>query len=501
MVYAQLVGTGMTPTDIGFDFPDWRPHQLPIAERILNTPKKIIVLNASTGFGKSAVVQIPARVSLQRQLILTRTKALQTQYERDGIVALYGRDNYACNANSRVTAALGVCRIGIPCAFYHDGCNYFDQKRFAIDSDDKVLNYAYFFLEANGPGQFGNHDYIICDEAHCVPEELAKAFSIRIYFGDCKYLGIRTPRQKDLESLIHWARRNLDKVKKFPMKIYEAKFRAIELFRRMGMLALIDKPEEWVTETVDQAVIVRPIWPDGLAAVNLWPHASKFILASATINPDYTLPMLGMSRTDAEIIEAPSIFEKHQRPIFIRNHIWMNHKAEVNTLALWLKEIDDILDSYGPFKGLIHTGNYQLANLLLANSKHQARLIGHNAGDRLVTLERFKAMTGSQVLVSPSMTEGVDLPYDNCRFQIIAKVPYPNKLDKVWEARFAQDEQRASRIYTQATIDQIVQAAGRGMRAADDYCETWIIDANITRLLSRNTSDFPKFFREAIHAA
>jgi len=70
-------------------------------------------------------------------------------------------------------------------------------------------------------------------------------------------------------------------------------------------------------------------------------------------------------------------------------------------------------------------------------------------------------------------------------------------LDKVWQARFEQDKDRAGRIYTQATIDQVVQAAGRGMRAEDDYCETWIIDANIRRLL-QYTTDFPKFFREAI---
>jgi len=181
----------------------------------------------------------------------------------------------------------------------------------------------------------------------------------------------------------------------------------------------------------------------------------------------------------------------------LTGQLYLNHRSDENVYKHWVAQVDEILTLYPNHKGLIHTGNYQLANLLVLNSRHPHRMIGHSAETRQITLERFKNMNTNKVLVSPALTEGVDLPYDQCRFQIIAKVPFPNMLDKVWQARFEQDKDRAGRIYTQATIDQVVQAAGRGMRAEDDYCETWIIDANIRRLL-QYTTDFPKFFREAV---
>ena len=502
MLKVQLTGIGLRPSDIGFDFQSWRPGQLEIAEQMLNTDKRIITLSAPTGFGKSVAVQIPGRLSFQRQLILTRTKQLQTQYERDGIMALYGRDNYACMRMPKNTAAQGICRVGLPCKYFAEGCEYFDQKRFAIASQEVTLNYSYFFLEANGPGQFTNYDWIVCDEGHSVPEELSKTFTIRIYFPDCRPAGMKVPRDKTLPGLIHWAKQNLYRLRKraWVPTVQEhtnLKIRAIEFERQMELLAMIDNPDSWVVDLVEQAAIIRPIWPESLAGINLWPHSKKFIFCSATMNPAYTLPMLGIDPSEAEKIEIDSTFPKEYRPIFLTGQLYLNHRSDENVYKHWVAQVDEILALYPNHKGLIHTGNYQLANLLVLNSRHPHRMIGHSAETRQITLERFKNMNTNKVLVSPALTEGVDLPYDQCRFQIIAKVPFPNMLDKVWQARFEQDKDRAGRIYTQATIDQVVQAAGRGMRAEDDYCETWIIDANIRRLL-QYTADFPKFFREAV---
>lgn len=500
----QLVNSGLRPIDLGFDFPDWRAGQLEIAERILNSQKPVITLSAPTGFGKSAVVQIPARISLERQLILTRTKQLQTQYERDGIIALYGRDNYACNLQNRLTAAQGVCRLGVPCSFFNSGCNYYDQKRDAIAASEATLNYSYFFLEANGPGQFSQYDWIVCDEGHAVPEELSRTFSIRIYFPACRSYGIRVPKDKSLPSLITWARDNLQRLRFTIYRHKEASnnnnlaMRGIEFLHKMEQLSFILKAEDWICDLADQAATIRPIWPEFLAISNLWPHARKFVFSSATMNPAYTLPLLGIDPHNAENIEAPSSFFSGFRPIFIRPKVTMNHANDADTLMKWINEIDKIIAEYPQEKGLIHTGNYRLAKLLLDNSIHVSRLVGHTSETRQLTLERFKAMTDNKVLVSPALTEGVDLPYDLCRFQIIGKVPFPNMVDKVWEARKESDPLRFGRVYTQTAIDSVVQAAGRGMRAEDDYCETWIIDSNIERLLKHNNRDFPRFFKEAI---
>src|SRR5215467_9638304 len=205
--------------------------------------------------------------------------------------------------------------------------------------------------------------------------------------------------------------------------------RGIEFLHKMEQLSFILKAEDWICDLADQAATIRPIWPEFLAISNLWPHARKFIFSSATMNPAYTLPLLGIDPHNAENIEAPSSFFSGFRPIFIRPKVTMNHANDADTLMKWINEIDKIIAEYPQEKGLIHTGNYRLAKLLLDNSIHVSRLVGHTSETRQLTLERFKAMTDNKVLVSPALTEGVDLPYDLCRFQIIGKVPFPNMVD------------------------------------------------------------------------
>lgn len=60
-----------------------------------------------------------------------------------------------------------------------------------------------------------------------------------------------------------------------------------------------------------------------------------------------------------------------------------------------------------------------------------SRIMGHNSKNRESVLYHFESSRNPLVLVSPSMSEGVDLSYDQCRFQVIYKVPFPYLGDKV----------------------------------------------------------------------
>ena len=51
-------------------------------------------------------------------------------------------------------------------------------------------------------------------------------------------------------------------------------------------------------------------------------------------------------------------------------------------------------------------------------------IITHNSNNRENVLNKFRESSAPMVLISPSMNEGVDLPGDLCRFQIIFKLPY-----------------------------------------------------------------------------
>ena len=99
----------------------------------------------------------------------------------------------------------------------------------------------------------------------------------------------------------------------------------------------------------------------------------------------------------------------------------------------------------------------------------------------------MKIVRDPRVLVSPSMSEGVDLPYEKCQFQVIYKIPFPYLGDPQINQRKQQDPS----WYAYKTIMTLLQAYGRGMRAEDDYCETYILDGNFRMLLRKPTLPEP----------
>ena len=96
------------------------------------------------------------------------------------------------------------------------------------------------------------------------------------------------------------------------------------------------------------------------------------------------------------------------------------------------------------------------------------------------------------------MNEGVDLPGDLCRFQIIYKIPYPNTQDKQTKKRMKMD----NRWYKYQTALSLVQTVGRGMRYEDDYCMTYFIDNRLNDFILKDelSNNFlPDTFIEAIN--
>jgi ATP-dependent DNA helicase DinG len=514
----QLLNIGLKPSDLGLVVQNdsWRIDQLEKIQQILNSPKKIIVFQAPTGSGKSIVAEAVLAILGRRAIILTKTKDLQFQYEQTGVVGLYGRDNYVCNRFPLVSAANGVCHLGQSCRLRFAGCDYYDQKRTAIAARAAVLNYSYFFLEANGPGDFSARDWIVADEAHSLPEELSRAYTIRISHIDCRKLGVAVPKAKDrvdINQWREWAKNEQGKI--FGLSKHATGDRALLLQRIRSACNFFcvlptGNVANWIAETDNYKTIIRPVWVNNLARNYLWRHAQKFLLMSATINGKQVLNELGVNEADAEIIEVASNFPVANHPIRYRPTVRLSHKSTEEEISGLVDTIDAIIDKY-PGRGIIHTGNYTFAGRIATMSKHKRELIVHKPDTRAAAIEQFKrtnlgngkpnqreSSSKERILVSPSLTEGLDFPYEQCQFQIIARLPFPNRVDPVWAARFAQDKKKGEDAYTNSVISSIVQATGRGMRAVDDSCITFILDSNFTWLYNRNLSSFPRHFRDSL---
>ena len=81
------------------------------------------------------------------------------------------------------------------------------------------------------------------------------------------------------------------------------------------------------------------------------------------------------------------------------------------------------------------------------------------------------------VIVGPSLYEGLDLKYDEGRFNILLKVPYPG-IDDYVRAKM----ERIPFWYERVTIEKTIQAIGRTNRAVDDRSTTYLIDSTFSKI-------------------
>ena len=83
---------------------------------------------------------------------------------------------------------------------------------------------------------------------------------------------------------------------------------------------------------------------------------------------------------------------------------------------------------------------------------------------------------------------------DLSRFQIITKVPYPNKGDRWTEAKRKIDED----WYYWQTALRLVQGYGRSVRSKDDWAKTYVLDSGFEYFVKRNRNILPDWFTQAV---
>lgn len=160
--------------------------------------------------------------------------------------------------------------------------------------------------------------------------------------------------------------------------------------------------------------------------------------------------------------------------------------------------LDEILEQHAHEKGLVHCVSYSNVSQIMKLTKYPERMITHRELDRKSQLYHFMGSSQPLVLLSPSMERGVDLPYDYCRFIIIAKVPFPYLGDPQVSARVYRGKSAGQAWYDATTARRIVQATGRGMRSADDTCVSYILDSAFGEFYQRNLGTFPRWWRDSL---
>jgi ATP-dependent DNA helicase DinG len=529
-----------------FPFENIREQQAEAIEfcldKITSENKRFCIIEAGTGVGKSAIGLTLARVIADRYhssedflsggYFLTTQKILQQQYVDDfpSVVSLKSSSNYKCRYHKANTCAESQkmlktadksSRFFKTCTF---GCRYKEKKERFLESAESVSNFSYFLTEANYSGKITPRQTLVIDEGHNVETELSKFVEITVseHFAS-SILKIKFPTKLTQHQTYIWirdtylptAKRRLkyfeDTIEKFggdkmreKLKQFQTITKQYDLLRghigKIKKFVEIYNSDNWVFDTSKtekrgyRKAAFKPIDISVYAEDYLFRLGERVIIMSATImDPKIFMKTLGLSEDETCFISLPSPFPKENRPVIFSPVGSMSARAIDYTLPKLAEAVKAILEHHKGEKGIIHCKTYKIANYLKNNIK-SSRILTHDSTNRDAILEKHTRSKKNTVLLSPSMTEGVDLADDVSRFQIICKVPYPYLGDKLVRKRM----NKFKGWYELQTAKSIVQSIGRSVRSDVDHAVTYILDGDFDRFLNRNSNVFSKDFKECL---
>jgi Rad3-related DNA helicase len=392
-----------------------------------------------------------------------------------------------------------------------------------MESPESITNFSYFLAETTYSGKLLPRDVLVIDESHNTDGELSKFIEVsisekfaqtvlnlkmpntlsteRAAFDWIKnvYIVKLTSHLKHIESMFEQHAGLREKVKEFDSLSRQIEMLDKHMCKVNRFIELFDE-ENWVfniSETDDQKtrrLEFKPIDISPYSDQSLFRFGRKVLMLSATIlNHRAFCESLGIPMEESSFITLPSPFPVENRPVLISSIGKMSASEIDNTLPKLAEAVRQILAAHPKEKGIIHCHSYKVANYIMKNVKSK-RLLTHRSEDREDVLNQHLSSREPTVLVTPSMTEGVDLKGDFSRFQIVCKVPYPYLGDKLIQKRM----RRWSWWYPLQTAKTIIQSLGRSIRSADDFAISYILDSDWDRFFNQQKDMFPDSFKEAI---
>lgn len=508
-----------------FPFPRYRTGQreaIDQARSAFERGKRFVVIEAPTGSGKSAMA-----VALTREansaFILTAQKLLQDQYLRDypDLAMMKGRANYDCLV-APTHAAAAPCIAGRRFPECED-CPYFTAKDRAIAADGAIMNYAYYLAELNHAGGFGPRELLVLDEAHGAETALMGFVQVTVDDRALARAGVETriPSALDQLGLFDFAEDLapdlIDRSHEIAERLREGAVPEAVAVQQMQVKQWCDhlvtrlellrdsRYENFVEWTVERrhtdhggTLIFKPVTVASFAESHLFRFGERVLMLSATIldAPTY-LRSLGIRQEDAEVISVASTFPAENRPVVLRPAAKLTRHYLDRELPKLVTEIGAIMDAHPDEKGVIHAHSYRIAGYIASNlpTAKRARLKTHYSSEgRDAALDEHIASDLPTVLLTPSMTEGIDLADDLSRWQVICKIPYPYLGDPQIAARQKADPA----WYDWRTCLTVVQGYGRSVRSERDHAVTYVLDADFPKYFARHRKRFPDWFVEAV---
>ena len=477
-----------------------REGQLEAIEKIrtaFDGGKHFFVLEGPTGFGKSAVAKAVLNMC-GKGFITSPVNTLVSQYSQDdslGLAEVRGQSTYACRAFEGINCE----KAGDSFEDHSTKCMDYILARDAFWMAKHSVTNVHFLCYASPiEGGFYPRDVLVVDEAHNLENILITmgrrtitSEDVNLIHGRPFDLPAKDKELLNLSKVTEWLRQfeshityALGSVEDGDEKRnYENLRQAINFTLNCG---------DWITWKEKENLVIAPM-SARRAARSLFRCARRVLFMSATMgNVSLFLKNLGIDENDAAVYRADCRFPQANRRIFYRNCGSMSKTQNQPGMSRMLQECSSILTNRPDERGIIHCHSraLQLAVSQHLISEFGKRVITHGTGsDRDRGIKRLR-QSRNGVLCSVGMTEGLDLPDDEARFCIFAKVPWLNLSDPY----VAERRKRSQSWYENLAALSIIQGSGRVVRSTTDYADTFIFDSSFERLMPH----FPAWWKSAI---
>lgn len=257
----------------------------------------------------------------------------------------------------------------------------------------------------------------------------------------------------------------------------------------------------WVIYLNQDTLNIKPLYANEIFNKFIADYGIEHIVfMSATIlNPQLFCYELGINKSDVNYIKVDSDFDPKKSPIYyypigdMSYKVFQNAEKSNKLIYNLIKTIMLILKKYPDKKGIIHTGNYNIASIII-NNINNARLLMKRKNESNEQLLKRHIKMNNGVLVSPSLGTGTDLKDDLSRFQIIVKLPFISLGDKAIKMRAKLN----SDWYVCDMLKNLIQSCGRSTRSMDDYSDTYILDSSFHKWIKNYKSWLPESFLQRI---
>lgn len=537
-------------TDISSDILSYFPLKTPRSsqkavikevDKAFEQGKKIVILEAPVGSGKSPIAMTFAR-KYKDSHIITPRKSLQDQYFddfSDDIVLMKGRNAYPCTLHSsravyvRVIQAIENGKIKAPskddencanapcrnsegvyknCTATKGPCPYKVAIETAQQHHTVVHNIHSFVFQTNFGEKFEKRQLMVIDEAHEI-EDVLRGFITKKFTLPHVVKAEEIPQCQTIEDWCNY----------FCSPAFLPEVSEAEKTRKEADETYVTNLEKYLIQVdtiraqaeyygTEFTVKKQPLWSGprqtgiifefiphsigGAAQKYLFAYADRVLLMSGTIyDKEQYCRYIGINPAEAHFIRVPSTFPVKNRPIYAKQEYQVDtsHRNWNDNFKEMIGKIIKIMNIFKDVKGLIHAPSYEAAEEI-ASWLPADRIVVHTRMNFQEKLEEFYASDKPLVFISPVCQQGVDFKGDRARFQIVTRIPYLNTSDEFVSHKVEND----FAWYNYKALVVFGQQIGRVNRAEDDYGATFLLDERFNRFISKNSTKLPKWLRDAI---